>query len=753
MVYRYLLRTILCLFVFIESLSAQSSAKVDFGRDVLPIFRQNCVGCHGPSQQMNNLRVDRRSSLFRAGARRIVPGSSENSFLYHRLIGNEFGLQMPPTGALRPEEITVIKTWIDQGAEWPDSLANEGDFPALHPKAVAMVEALRAGDRKTFLRLVAEDSKLVNARGPEGSTPFMYAVLYTDATTLEQLLKQGADPKLRNDDNATALMWAATDLVKTRLLLDHGADVNAISNDSRTALMVAAARPGGGAVVRLLLDRGADPNPKTLSPPLLEAATAGDAESLELLLSRGAEVKVPPVAGGALVLSARAKCSRCIDLLVAKNLARDAYTIALPFIAALGDQNVVRLLLDHGADVNEFHPLGRNALIFASVSDFPSGDVVKLLIERGADVNAKSRHKQSGDTGRTALDMAKLRGNSSVVDMLVKAGATTTPASPAVMKPKRAATLNAAVQRSLPLLQRTDETFIKKSGCVSCHNDSLAAMTVGLARQRGFRVDENVAAQQVKANATYLERKRDLLHQGFFFGAAQGDPALAGYILIGLEAEHYKADLNTDAVAMFIKDRQMADGRWAFGTDGRPPLCSDGDVGSTVISMRALQLYAPNYDKPAYDRAVQLAAAWLAKTLPVTDDDRSWRLLGLAWARKSKDAIQRATRDLLSVQRSDGGWSDLASTESNAYATGKALVALYTAGVPASDPANQRGVEFLMNTQMDDGSWYVRTRAGGIQPYFESGFPHAIDQWISAAATNWATMALSLSSQPQSSEH
>jgi hypothetical protein len=321
------------------------------------------------------------------------------------------------------------------------------------------------------------------------------------------------------------------------------------------------------------------------------------------------------------------------------------------------------------------------------------------------------------------------------------------------MKPKRAATLNAAVQRSLPLLQRADETFIRKSGCVSCHNDSLAAMAVGLARQRGFRVDEKVAAQQVKANATYLERKRDLLHQGFFFGAAQGDPALAGYILIGLEAEHYKPDLNTDAVAMFIKDRQMADGRWAFGTDGRPPLCSDGDIGSTVISMRAVQLYAPNYDKPAYDKAVQLAAAWLARTLPVTDDDRSWRLLGLAWARKSKDAIQRATRDLLSVQRSDGGWSDLASTESNAYATGKALVALYTAGVPASDPAYQRGVEFLMNTQMDDGSWHVRTRAGGIQPYFESGFPHAIDQWVSAAATNWATMALSLSSPPQSSEH
>src|SRR5262249_18744399 len=117
--------------VFSAALSGQTPAKVDFGRDVLPILRQSCTGCHGPSQQISNLRLDRRSSVFRAGARRIVPGSSENSFLYHRLVGNEFGLQMPPTGALRAEEIRVIKTWIDEGAEWPDGLAHEGDFPAL----------------------------------------------------------------------------------------------------------------------------------------------------------------------------------------------------------------------------------------------------------------------------------------------------------------------------------------------------------------------------------------------------------------------------------------------------------------------------------------------------------------------------------------------------------------------------------------------------------------------------------------------
>ena len=144
-----------------ETVRAQSPATVDFGRDVLPILRQNCVGCHGPSQQMNGLRLDRRSSVFKAGFRRVVPGSSENSFLYHRLIGSEYGVQMPPTGPLRPEQVSVIKTWIEQGADWPDALANEADLPPANPKAVAMVDALRTGYRRSFMKFGDQRNRTV----------------------------------------------------------------------------------------------------------------------------------------------------------------------------------------------------------------------------------------------------------------------------------------------------------------------------------------------------------------------------------------------------------------------------------------------------------------------------------------------------------------------------------------------------------------------------------------------------------------
>src|SRR5580698_10033165 len=151
-----------CFFVIAGLLAAQPPAKVYFATDVLPILRQNCVPCHGPSQQNSGMRVDRKSSVI--NRRGVVPGSSENSFLFHRISGSAFGMQMPPTGPLRPEQIAVIKTWIDQGADWPDSLANEAELPPLNPKAVAMVEALQAGDLAGFMKYAAEDPKLLNAR-------------------------------------------------------------------------------------------------------------------------------------------------------------------------------------------------------------------------------------------------------------------------------------------------------------------------------------------------------------------------------------------------------------------------------------------------------------------------------------------------------------------------------------------------------------------------------------------------------------
>lgn len=118
------------------------------------------------------------------------------------------------------------------------------------------------------------------------------------------------------------------------------------------------------------------------------------------------------------------------------------------------------------------------------------------------------------------------------------------------------------------------------------------------------------------------------------------------------------------------------------------------------------------------------------------------------WADSAADrlgaSMAPAAQSLAQAQRTDGGWSQLPTLESDAYATGQALVALQATGMKPTDPIYEGGAAFLLKTQLADGSWFVKSRVETFQPYFESGFPHGHDQWISAAGTSWAITALAL---------
>jgi ankyrin repeat protein len=725
--------------VSIHVVAAQTGPAVNFRSDVQPLLKERCLACHGPARQMSGLRLDQRSSVLGQGTRtRVHPGSSATSSLYLRLVSSEYGPQMPPTGALQPAEIALIQAWIDQGAEWPDDLA--GDVPARRrpdPAAVRLMDALRDGDRQRFKEVLAASSQAADRPGIGGSTPLMYAAMYGDGETLRLLLDSGADPDVANDAGATALMWAVSDEVKVALLLEYGADPGASASTGQTALTIAAARFGSSRIVKLLLDYGA--NPSVGGRTLVQAANAGDPDVFRMLVERGADMRA--AGGTALMLAGRANCDICFRMLLGA-VSQSDLNRALVGLAAYGDVQQLKALLDQGADVdarltNVRRDMARRTpLMLAASSDLVPADAVRLLIDRGADLDVQ------GPDGETALDLARRNGHTPVVDLLLQRGAWEAGEySNRHVTPGPASSVRVAVERSLPVLQRSDVTFIQKTGCASCHNNTFTAMAVAAARASRITVNEETAAAQRKVIASLLDGNRDAAVLGSEI------PNTASNILVGLAAENHAPDLATDAMAYCLKGLQLPDGRWRnYFVDHRPPIQSS-DIEVTATAVRALQVYAPRALRAEYEKAIRRATEWLMSARPRTTDERALQLLGLGWGgvNVSHRTIRTAAEALIAEQRTDGGWAQLPTLASDAYATGQALVALQEAGgLPTGDPVYRRGVQFLLNTQLEDGSWYVKTRSLAFQPYFESGFPHGPDQWVSMAATNWASIALAL---------
>jgi Squalene-hopene cyclase C-terminal domain len=210
---------------------------------------------------------------------------------------------------------------------------------------------------------------------------------------------------------------------------------------------------------------------------------------------------------------------------------------------------------------------------------------------------------------------------------------------------------------------------------------------------------------------------------------------------MALDAQNVPGDESTDALMRLLRLWQRPDGHWP--TPIRPPI-EASEFTATAVAARGLRTYG--VDNPgANAAALARARHWLETEAPMDHEDRVFRLLGLIWADSSKAARESALRDLLETQRLDGGWAQTEYRSSDAYATGEALFALRTAGIAADSRVYRRGVRYLLKTQLSDGSWLVRSRSHPTQTYFESGFPHGADQFISAAATNWATQALLLS--------
>ncbi|MEO7143030.1 MAG: DUF1549 domain-containing protein, partial [Bryobacteraceae bacterium] len=109
----------------LSAAAASSGKPVDFDREIRPILSDNCFACHGPDaeKRMAKLRLDDRDGMFadRGSYRLIVAGDSANSRLYQRVSSQKKSFVMPPPYSghkLTPDQIDLLRRWIDQGAKW-----------------------------------------------------------------------------------------------------------------------------------------------------------------------------------------------------------------------------------------------------------------------------------------------------------------------------------------------------------------------------------------------------------------------------------------------------------------------------------------------------------------------------------------------------------------------------------------------------------------------------------------------------------
>ncbi len=585
-----------------------------------------------------------------------------------------------------------------------------------------LLSAIRKGDHRGVERQLRA-SGLANFANASGMTPLMQAVHTADARMVSIVLAGGADPNAKGVGGITPLLAAVFDEAKTRALLDAGADPGAASNDGRAPLHAAAMREGSLPVVKLLLAKGADPNAAPArAANRVPLRSAGDIDTIRALIAAGGIAsKSDPISYFGI-----GDCAACVREVLAQG--GSATVGSLARWANIGDAGVVKALVEKGAPVSANAGRGYTPLMRAAMSYRRDPEVVRYLLSKGADVKAKN------ENGFTALTWARRLGDARIVQMLEAAHTPEGPREITLPPPVANNTVRAAIERGIPLMQKSAPLIPQKRGCTSCHNNLQVAQVLAHARKRGFAVDEAAASKEMEELRKARVKALDQELTGVLI------PEIASFQLFAMKDLGVPASADTDAAVHLLAFRQSPNGRWKVD-DHRPPQ-EYTSITYTAISAKALRDYAPPGRAAEMRDRVARARTWLTAAAAEHLEEKAMRLLGLKWTGAGQSEIAKAAAALVSDQHANGAWAQLSTTEDDAYATGLALYALRESGIKATDAIYKKGVQYLLNTQRPDGSWYVRSRVFPLQAYFESGFPYGHDQWISAAGTAWALQAI-----------
>jgi ankyrin repeat protein len=319
--------------------------------------------------------------------------------------------------------------------------------------------------------------------------------------------------------------------------------------------------------------------------------------------------------------------------------------------------------------------------------------------------------------------------------------------------------VRAAAGRALAAIQKAQAPWYttNKQVCASCHHQYQPAIAYRSARDHRIPFDESIATADAIKAFTFADIDRAVQYT-YVIEPAMDD----AYRMVAANAAGVKPNLGAAIYARLLISRQNAEGDWD-GFHQRPP-SSYSRVTMAALGLRAVQLYHHPSQKAQADAAVARARKFLESRAARDTEERSYQLLGLRWALGAeapgakttgadRAALRKLAAALQATQGPDGGWSSIPGRESDVYSTGQALVALHDGGsVAIIDSSWQRGIAWLLKTQAADGTWHVTSRlhppAPLSPPYFDAGYPHGHDQFLSMQGASWAVMALSYALEP-----
>ena len=304
--------------------------------------------------------------------------------------------------------------------------------------------------------------------------------------------------------------------------------------------------------------------------------------------------------------------------------------------------------------------------------------------------------------------------------------------------PVSAESIRDAISRAIPSLEQGSRQSVEKRRCFTCHNQALPVLALSAARSRNISIDENNFKTQLDHTLKHLKRGEKSYREGRGQG---GKVITAGYALWTLSNTVQSEEDITSAVTDYLLSWQRDKNHWAH-PGSRPP-SSGSPFTATYVALRGLANFGTEEQATRIELRRQQVADWLKTETPKNTEDRVFQLLAFHELEVDDDVQREAALKLIGLQQEDGGWSQTTEMTSDAYATGTVLTALLRTRQAKADESEVRNAaRYLLDSQKDDGSWHVRSRAKPFQTYYESGFPHGKDQFISITASAWSVIAL-----------